>query len=603
MDGAVACALMPAGSGSNHQEWIDVSIPIRGGMVHFPGDPGVELRRVRSLDRGDDATLSHLALGVHSGTHVDAPVHFIAATSGVDAIPIDAMIGPARIIDLGDVEACTATDLAAYEIASGERILLRTINSTQAWRGERFYERYAHLTTSAAQLLADRRVRMIGIDYLSIGRGDTGPAVHRTLLAAGVVIVEGLDLSRVEAGRYDVVCMPMRIEGCDGAPARVAVRRRDHVQRAHPTPRAAPSDTIQALVVSMEQRAVRVVRRPAPRAPTGTEVLLRTLEVGICGTDREIGSFVYGTPPPGANELVIGHEALAEVVDVGRDVSWCKRGELVVPTVRRPCTSPRCQACRNDRPDFCTTGEFTERGIARADGYLCEYFLDEEAFLIPVPRVIEEVAVLVEPLSVAAKAIDEFELIRERFGFDLPRPRGLVIGAGPVGLLGAMTFRARGLETYVFSREPEDDPRAALVRALGATYVSSQRTPVDQLASRIGRIDVVFEAVGVPSVAFGALPVLAANGIFVMSGVPAPRPAVLAELSEWMRALVLKNQVVVGTVNAGRLSYEHAVAMLEQFLTLFPDAVRSLLHRVPLEHAADVIARKRHIKDVVSLST
>lgn len=589
-------------SANHHEEWIDVTIPIRGGMVHFPGDPGVELRRVKAIDKGDSATVSHVALGVHTGTHVDAPVHFIAATSGVDEIPIDAMIGPARILDLGSVEGCTASDLADHDITPGERILLRTLNSTRAWQGDEFYERYAHLTTSAAQLLADRRVRMIGIDYLSIGRGETGPEVHRTLLAAGIVIVEGLDLSRVGPGRYDLICMPMRILGCDGAPARVAVRRREPLARSRSTSSTTRPDTMQAVVVSTKDRTVRTVRRATPRAPTGTEVLLRTLEVGICGTDREIASFEYGTPPPGASELVIGHEALAEVVDVGPDVSWARRGELVVPMVRRPCRSPRCAACRHERSDFCTTGEFTERGIVRADGYLSEYFLEHELYLVPVPRVLEEVAVLVEPLSVAAKAAEEFDSVHGRLSFEVSRPRGLVLGAGPVGLLGAMTLRARGLETFLFSREHDDDPRAALVRALGATYISSQQTSVENLSSRIGKVDLVFEAVGVPEVAFGAFPVLAPNGVYVMSGVPAQRGPVSAELSRWMRSLVLKNQVILGTVNAGRPTYEDSVRMLEQFMTLFPEPVRALIRRVPLDQATEVIARGRGIKDVISFS-
>src|SRR5262249_20158217 len=129
----IAARDMTSRPSSNHEEWIDITIPIRGGMVHYPGDPAVELRQGKAVHRGDPATVSHLALGVHSGTHVDAPVHFIAATSGVDQIPIDAMIGPARILDLGSLEAITASDLAAHDIAPGERILLRTVNSTKAW--------------------------------------------------------------------------------------------------------------------------------------------------------------------------------------------------------------------------------------------------------------------------------------------------------------------------------------------------------------------------------------------------------------------------------------------------------------------------------------
>jgi len=414
---------------------------------------------------------------------------------------------------------------------------------------------------------------MVGIDYLSIGRDNEGPEVHRILLGAGVVIIEGLDLSRVDAGFYDVVCLPLKILGGDGAPARVAVRRRE-VQASH-----AAAETMRAVVVVPQEKSVRLVERPVPSRPRGSEVLLRTLEVGICGTDREISSFEYGTPPPGAAELVLGHEALAEVVEAGPEVTWARPGDLVVPTVRRPCKNPRCLACRQEQQDFCMTGEFSERGIVRADGFLCEYWIEQERFLVPVPRVLEGVAVLVEPLSIAAKAADVFNTIHSRFGFDVPRLRGLILGAGPVGLLGAMVLRAQGIETHVFSREAEDGARADLVRTCGANYVSAGRTPLDHLSERIGKIDVVFEAVGVPEVAFGALPALAANGVLILTGVPAERGPVSADLSRWMRDIVLKNQVIFGTVNASRSNYEDAIRRLEQFMVLFPDAVLSLLNR------------------------
>src|SRR5262245_26371761 len=576
--------------------WIDLTVGIRNNMVHHPGDPGVELTQTKHLDRGDPATVSQLSLGVHTGTHVDAPVHFIGGAPGVDEFSIDAMIGPARVIEILDKEVCTAQDLAAYDIRAGERLLLRTNNSSRCWNVDTFVEDYAHLDTSAARLLAERRVRMVGIDYLSIGRGNEGPEVHRILLRAGVVIIEGLDLSRVDAGFYDVVCLPLKILGGDGAPARVAVRRRG-VQASH-----AAAETMRAVVVAPQDKSVRLVERPVPSRPGGSEVLLRTLEVGICGTDREISSFEYGTPPPGAAELVLGHEALAEVVEAGPEVTWARPGDLVVPTVRRPCKNPRCLACRQEQQDFCMTGEFSERGIVRADGFLCEYWIEVERFLVPVPRVLEGVAVLVEPLSIAAKAADVFNTIHSRFGFDVPRLSGLILGAGPVGLLGAMVFRAQGIETHVFSREAEDGARADLVRTCGANYVSAGRTPLDHLSERIGKIDVVFEAVGVPEVAFGALPALAANGVLILTGVPAERGAVSADLSRWMRDIVLKNQVIFGTVNASRSNYEDAIRRLEQFMVLFPDAVLSLLNRVPIDQAPDVLAHGRGIKDVVTFA-
>ncbi|HEX3759842.1 MAG TPA: glucose 1-dehydrogenase [Kofleriaceae bacterium] len=328
-------------------------------------------------------------------------------------------------------------------------------------------------------------------------------------------------------------------------------------------------------------------------------MLLRPIEVGICGTDREIFAFEHGAPPPDSSELVLGHEALAEIVEVGPDVTWAHTGSLVVPMVRRPCPDPRCAACRAGRPEYCVTGEFSERGIVHADGFLTEYVLEDERYLVPVPRVLQDVAVLVEPLSVVAKAAEEFAAIHARFGFDIPRPRALVLGAGPIGLLAAMTFRADDYDTYVFSREAEDSPRAELIRSLQATYISAAHTPVERLPERIGAVDDMLEAVGVAEVAFGALPTLAANGVIVMTGIPAARDPVPADLSRWMRDLVLKNQVLLGTVNASRSAFASAVHRLEQFMVLFPDAVRSLITRSPFEQAPDLLARGRGIKDVI----
>src|SRR5262249_509204 len=253
--------------------------------------------------------------------------------------------------------------------------------------------------------------------------------------------------------------------------------------------------TMRAAVVVPKEKTIRLIERYAPSRPRGSQVLLRILEVGICGTDREISAFKYRTPPHGQPALLLGHEARAEVIEAGPDATWVRPGDLVVPTVRRPCSNARCAPCRDERQDLCLTGEFSERGIVRADGFLCDSVLEDERFLVRVPVAIQDVAVLVEPLSVVAKGITAFETIHARFAFDLPRMRGLVLGAGPVGLLAAMALQADGLDTYVFSREEEDGPRAELVRSFGATYVSAGRTPVERLSDRIGKLDLIFEAV------------------------------------------------------------------------------------------------------------
>ena len=194
-------------------------------MVHWPSDPPVHIERVLDLDRGDSHALSALSMGSHTGTHVDAPRHFLSQGASVDQVPPETLIGRARVIEIQDRESIRPEELLRYGIRGGERLLFKTANSSRVWRMGRFTEDYVFLSAEAASLVAKRKVRLVGIDYLSVGgfKRDGG-LVHRLLLEAGVWIVEGLDLSGVEPGKYDLVCLPIKISGGDGAPARAMLR-------------------------------------------------------------------------------------------------------------------------------------------------------------------------------------------------------------------------------------------------------------------------------------------------------------------------------------------------------------------------------------------
>ena len=358
---------------------------------------------------------------------------------------------------------------------------------------------------------------------------------------------------------------------------------------------------MKALAVFPSAREVRIVEQDEPRIEAPTQVLLRTHEIGICGTDREICAFEYGEPPKGEDRLVLGHESIGEVVDSGPGVRTLKPGDLAVPLVRRPCGRPDCYPCRAGRQDFCTTGAYRERGIKGADGFMTEWVVDEEEFLVRVPKPLADVAVLVEPLTVATKTVEQIKLIHTRVPLERLRPRGLVLGAGPVGLLGAMTLAANDCDMFVYSREPAGSERAALVRSFGASYISAEDVTLDALFDVAGCFHLNFEAIGTPA-AFGALPALAHNGIFVLTGVPAVRPPEPMEASRIMRDIVMRNQVVLGTVNAGRDAYEEAIHQLAQFMTLFPDAVRRLItRRRPLDEALEMISERDGIKNVVRI--
>jgi arylformamidase len=193
-------------------------------MVHWPDDPPIELVRTMDVAKGDPATVSRLSLGVHSGTHVDAPVHFLAEGAGVDAIPLDRLLGEARVVEVGEGPSIGAAQLLPLDPRPGERLLFKTLNSARCWKADRFLPDFVHLSVEAAALLAERQVRTVGIDYLSIAGTEEGVPTHVALLEKGICIIEGLDLSSVQPGSYELICLPLRLAGADGAPARVLLR-------------------------------------------------------------------------------------------------------------------------------------------------------------------------------------------------------------------------------------------------------------------------------------------------------------------------------------------------------------------------------------------
>jgi threonine dehydrogenase-like Zn-dependent dehydrogenase len=388
---------------------------------------------------------------------------------------------------------------------------------------------------------------------------------------------------------------------------------------------------MKAVAVFPEAKEIKIVEHEEPRLSSPTEVKLRVLEVGICGTDKEICAFDYGTPPKGSPYLLLGHESLSEVVETGDEVERLKRGDLIVASVRRPCPHETCVACRMGRQDFCATGDFTERGIKEQHGYLTEFVVDDERYMNVLPTHLREVGVLVEPLTIAEKALAEVWHMQKRLPWWFSPPgdkgrtaapdaaptpqeeraggrewlyqRAVVLGAGPVGLLGAMALVVAGFDTYVYSREAATSEKAQLVESFGAKYISAETHAVEALAERVGGIDLVYEAVGASGLAFEVMKHLDTNGVFVFTGVPGRKAPVEVDTDLLMRNLVLRNQVAFGTVNAGREAFEAAIRDLEIFHERWPQAVSSLItSRVPIEEHRDLLLGKAGgIKNVIKL--
>ncbi len=204
---------------------LDVSVPLTAGMPAYPGNPDFELQPVKRIAEGSSSNVSRLVMGTHTGTHVDAPRHFIEDGAGVDALSLDLLIGRARVVDIPKRGGIGVEELAAIGLREDIRLLIKTPNSA-LWNGEGFHQDYTYVTEEGAKYLVGQGVKVVGVDYLSVEQfKKAGAPAHRALLSQGVVIIEGLNLSEAEPGMYEMYCLPLRVAGGDGAPARVILKR------------------------------------------------------------------------------------------------------------------------------------------------------------------------------------------------------------------------------------------------------------------------------------------------------------------------------------------------------------------------------------------
>ncbi len=321
-------------------------------------------------------------------------------------------------------------------------------------------------------------------------------------------------------------------------------------------------------------------------------ILVRTLVLGVCGTDREILSGEYGWAPPGQQRLVIGHESLG-VVEQAPPGCGVAVGDLVAGIVRRPDPVP-CVACAAGEWDMCRNGRYTERGIKERHGYGAEWFRLEPEFAVKIDRALGQLGVLLEPASIVAKAWDHTWRIGERSKSWRPQ-RLLVTGAGPIGLLAALMGAQRGLEVHLLERSTHG-PKADLVRQLGATYHVDGVEIINRLNP-----DILMECTGAPTVIAATLGRTAPAGIVCLLGVTAPGHELKLDVGRTNRSLVLDNDTVFGAVNANRSHYEAAAEALRQAA---PDWLAGLItRRVPVERWTEALDhRPDDIKVVVEFA-
>ena len=307
--------------------------------------------------------------------------------------------------------------------------------------------------------------------------------------------------------------------------------------------------------------------------PDGRGVLVKVLRVGVDGTDKEINAAEYGRAPDGYDFLVIGHEGFGQVEAVGPNVTFLRPGDFVVATVRRPGKSLYDAI---GLQDMTTDSEYYERGINLRHGYLTEYYVEDEAFVVKVPQGLKEVGVLLEPMTVAQKGIAQAYEIQRRLKVWRPR-RAAVMGTGTLGLLATLVLRLRGLDVVAFGRTPAPYLNADLAVAIGAQYVNTAERSISDVARDSGAFDLIFEGTGSSAVVFESMRTLARNGVLVLTSITGGNRVLEVPADRINLEFVLGNKVMVGSVNAGRDNFETGVRDLAQAEAEYPGWLRQLL--------------------------
>jgi len=318
---------------------------------------------------------------------------------------------------------------------------------------------------------------------------------------------------------------------------------------------------------------------------------LRTSKIGICGTDLEIIQGGYGEAPPNSDYLVLGHECLATVEDAPSNSAGIEKGDLVVPTVRRP---DGCLNCQNGESDMCLTGQYKEHGIKGLHGFCSEYSVSDLNYLVRIPAELSDVAILLEPTSVAEKGVFQSFKIQDRM---IWKPqKALVLGTGPVGLLTVLLLRLRGLDVTAVATRPKDSLKARLVEKIGGTYVNG----TDQPISGLGRFDLILEETGVASLAAEAQGLLNNNGVLCLLGIYRPNLAT-QDIGHSYDDIVLGNKITFGSVNANKRYFVSGIQDFKTIQQKFPGVLKSMFTKTvgPSNYSQAYSPTKDDIKSVI----
>jgi threonine dehydrogenase-like Zn-dependent dehydrogenase len=323
---------------------------------------------------------------------------------------------------------------------------------------------------------------------------------------------------------------------------------------------------------------------------------VKVYAVGLDGTDKEINEGLYGEPPKGEMILVLGHESLGEVVAVGKNVRQLQLGDLVVATVRRP---DDCQNCQVEEYDMCLRGEYTERGIKGQHGFLSEFYVENSRFLVKVPQELKDIGILLEPTSVAEKAIRMAYSVQQRLTWT-PQT-AMVTGSGTLGLLTALLLRKRGLDVISVDRS-DDEYKRGIFSKVGIHHYNITKINLHDIPHSVGKpIDIIVEATGNSSIALHAMSVVGTNGVVVLTSITGGGSQIQLCADCLNQGLVLGNKAVVGSVNAHRKDFEQGVDDLLAVLKEWPDILQKLITaRYPPEQFTEAFASMhKNIKVII----
>lgn len=366
------------------------------------------------------------------------------------------------------------------------------------------------------------------------------------------------------------------------------------------------------------QPGVHAFELPMPEIKRPDDVLIKVKEVSPDGTDFNILRYNLQDIADGQNEIALGHEMVGIVEEVGSGVKSLVPGDAVTMTVRRGCG--QCQPCLHNQSDMCMTGLFTERGIHKLDGFLTQFVVDQEQYIVKVPPHLVKLAVLTEPLSIVEKGIEQIRTIQSRFPWTCVHPEhsffsenwggcksALVVGAGPLGLLATALLRLAGVNTFTSNLVSEDSPKAHLVKQMGANYINNSNVEPKELVERYcaaGNLDIIFEASGAADTALELINCMRRSSIYVMTGIPRGDLIMQVDAAQLVRQLVRQNQVLVGSVNSNRSHFEMALRDMGEVDSRFNGVLQAMLtHRYRLEEYEKVFEPRgpEHVKTVIEV--